>query len=386
MAEFSIRTMRRAYKFRLYPSKALMVAFESTLRACCDLYNCALEERITAWKRAKKSINFYDQQRQLPDVRREIPEIGGMYSRVDVDVLMRLDRTYKAFFRRIKAGKKGGFPRFKSVRRYDSFTYASTGWKADERGITLSKIGRVRWRPWREIPEDIRTVTIKREADGWYAVLSCVVPKPEPLPETGRTVGVDLGMKNLVATSDGEIVKAPKILKKHERALKRTQRIVARRKKGSNRRRKAARALAKKHQRVARARKAFLDKVTLDLMRDNDTIAVENLDIEKMGRMGGGGKQGRRFRRSFRDSAWSTFLFMLAYKAESAGRRVVHVDPRGTSQACSGCGAIVPKTLRMRMHFCPSCGLVLDRDVNAAKNIRQRALSVLRGEVALVAS
>src|SRR4030042_5550750 len=164
-------------------------------------------------------------------------------------------------------------------------------------------------------------------------------------------------MKNLVATSEGTIIEAPNALKAHEASLKRAQRKVSRRKKGSNRRRKAIKLLAKKHQKAARGRKAVVDKVTKDLVTNNDVIAVEKLDIEKMGRMGGGGQRGRGFRRSFKDKAWSMFLYILAYKAESAGRRGVYVDPRGTSQERSGGRTVVSKTLKDRVHKCPVCGL-----------------------------
>jgi len=375
--------MRRSYKFRIQPTKAQEINLQRLLDQCRFLYNCALEQRILGWKQHKRTLSYYDQCLELKHVSKQVEGYDTIYSRVLEQVLQKLDKAYKAFFRRVKRGEKPGFPRFKSRDRYDSFTYNRTGFKFDRPRLHLSKLGHFRWSPYRELPPDakVKEVTVKREADGWYAVLSCELPLPEPLPKTGKVIGIDLGMQALVATSDGVLIERQRVYARNEKKLKHAQRTVSRRKKGSNRRRKAVKVLAKAWQKVTRTRKYILDGVSKQLVQNYDLIAVEDLNLKGM-------SQGlnRGFRRSFKDVGMGMLLHMLSYKAEEAGRIVVKVDPRGTSQECSGCGMTVKKSLRERSHSCPYCNLVLDRDVNAAKNVLDRALLSLRGEDTLVRS
>ena len=334
------------------------------------------------------SISFYDQSAQLKDIRKGREDVARLYFNTLKDVLRRLDLAFQAFFRRIKRGEKPGYPRFRGQGRYSSFTYTSgQGFKIG-RKLHLGKIGALGWKPYTHLPGGciVKTVTIKREADGWYAVLSCTEPDPEPLPKTGKKIGVDVGLQALVATSDGKIIEAARTFEKNMSKLRRDHKDLSRKEKGSNRRGKARQKVARSHQRVARSRKHFLDNVSRWLVLSYDLIAIENLDVKAMSRSGGPGKRGRSIRRSFRDAAWGQLIWMLTYKAEWAGRRLVRVDPRGTTQECSQCGVIVPKDLSVRTHSCPDCGLVLDRDVNAARNVLQRALRVLRGEEGLPSS
>jgi putative transposase len=246
------------------------------------------------------------------------------------------------------------------------------GFRIHGKRLHLAKIGHIKAVFWRGLAGvAIKTVTVKREADGWYAVLSCDVPLPPALPSTGRAVGVDLGLKSLVATSTGATVEPSWALAEADTKLVRLQRVIARRQNSSARRRTAARALAVAHQRVSRQRKAHLDNVVAALIRENDLVVVEDLNVAGLARS--------RLTKSVHNASWGYLLSKLDSKAEEAGRRVVRVDPRGTSQTCPGCGKIEPKPLAQREHRCV-CGLELDRDVAAAQVILDRGLRLLRGE------
>jgi putative transposase len=219
-----------------------------------------------------------------------------------------------------------------------------------------------------------KTVTISREADGWYACFSCVDVPVHPLPATGRETGIDLGIEAFATLSDGTRVFSPGWYRKAERTLKTAQRRVSRRKKGSNRRRKAVNLLAKAHQKVRRQRQDFHHKTALSLVREYDTIYHEDLQVRNM-------LKNHHLAKSIQDAGWSAFLSLLSDKAVCAGRSVVAIHPAYTSQRCSGCGVLVAKGLSVRWHSCPDCGTRLHRDHNAAKNIERLGQS-LRGEVA----
>ena len=383
------REIRRTYKLKLRPSAATVTTFLSTLDVCRELYNATIQERKEAYrhKLACKEVgckwcvpvSFYSQQAQLPEIRKERPDCATLHSVLLKDVLFRVDRAFKAFFRRVKAGKTPGYPRFRSRCRYDSFSYLSDGFKLDGNRLHLSKIGWIRF--WEHGKLDasrvqVKTVTIRREADAWYAVLSCVEVTPARLPETGRAVGLDMGLHALIATSEGVVLPVPAALREAQKRLSRQQRALSRkRNKRSNRRRKAVNDLARAHKNLRETRALELHRITKNLVETFDLIAIEKLNVEAMGRMGGHNARGRGFRRSMRNAAWGTLRQQLVYKAEWAGRQVVEVDPRNTSQECSGCGRLVPKTLRERTHRCPHCGLVLHRDVNAGKVVLKRALA-----------
>lgn len=369
--------LRRAHKFKLYPNQAQRSKLTHWLNLCCQLYNACLQQRREAWKRQRKSLWLFDQQNQLPEMKLENPEFKTVNAQMLQDVCNRADKAFKGFFRRLKMGKIPGYPRFKSTPRYRSFTHPQADhakWKLSH--LRIPSFGWVRWRPPAilEGVTRVKTITIKREADGWYAILSCEIETPEPLPTMDKTVGIDLGLENLVMTSDGEILGDLAPLKYAERKLRRQQRIVSRRKKGSNRRRKAVQILARRYQDLARARNDQLHKISRKLVNENDVICIEDLDIQRLINLGGRNAQGRGLRRNFRHAALGALTWMLTYKAEEAGRRLVKVDPRGTSQICSRCEERVPKELQDRKHDCPHCGLSLHRDHNSALEILKRGL------------
>jgi putative transposase len=307
------------------------------------------------------------------------PEYAAIHSHVLQDALARLDKTYQAFFRRVKAGEKAGLPRCQARDRYHSFTYKEFGNGAtlDNGYLVLSKIGRlvVRWsRPLEGAPN---TVTISREADGWYVCFSCAAVPVQPLPVTGQETGVDLGIEAFATLSDGTRIFHPGWYRQAERALKIAQRRVSRRKKGSARRQKAITLLARAHQKVRRRRADFHHKTALALVRENDVIYYEDLQTANM-------LKNRHLAKSVQDAGWSAFLRILAFKAAYAGKRAVAVPPAYTSQICSGCGVLVAKGLSVRWHSCPECGTGLHRDHNAAKNIERLGQS-RRGGVVVAA-
>jgi putative transposase len=379
------QSVRKTFKYKLMPTPGQERELARVLGLCRWLYNTALEQRIIAYRRAGVSLARFQQEAELKDIRAEMPEFAAIHSHVLQDVLARLDKTYQAFFRRMKAGEKAGFPRFQGRDRYHSFTYKEFGDGAtlDNGSLVLSKIGRiaVRWsRPLEGMP---KTVTISWEADGWYVCLSCadvpVRPLP-PLPPTGQETGINLGLEAFATRSDGTRIFSPGWYRKAERALKTAQRQVSRRKKGSARRRTAVQLLAKAHQKVKRQRQDFHHKTALALVREYDTIYYEDLQTANM-------LKNHHLAKSISDAGWAAFLGILAFKAAYAGKRAVAVPPAFTSQWCSGpgCGAIVQKGLSVRWHRCPDCGTSLHRDHNAAKNI-ERFGQNLRGGAGVPAS
>jgi putative transposase len=360
-------TVRKSYKYKLQPTPEQEQALDRTLMLCRRLYNAALEERRAAYQMCGVSVRRYQQEAQLKDIRAELPEYADVHSHVLQDVLARLDRAFQAFFRRVQAGETPGYPRFKGRARYNSLTYKEfgNGARLDNGCLVLSKLGRlaVRWsRPLGGTP---KTVTLTREADGWYACISCADVPISPLPLTGEETGIDLGLESFATLADGSQVANPRIFRVAEMHLKRAQRRVSRRVKWSKRRTKAVKLLAKAHAKVRRARQDFHHKAALSLVRQYDTIYHEDLQTANM-------VQNHHLAKSIADAGWGQFCTILAAKAAYAGKRAIAVSPAYTSQACSGCGGIVRKGLSVRWHACLACGTSLHRDENAARNILAR--------------
>jgi putative transposase len=370
------QTVRKTYKFKLKPTAEQEWMLDRTLMLCRHVYNAAVEERREAWQKCGVSVGYYQQKAELPPIKAEMPEYSEVHSQVLQDVVQRVDRAFQAFFRRVKNGETPGYPRFHGRNRYNSITYPqfSNGATLDNGFLVLSKIGRIAVRWSRPMDGTLKTVTISREADGWYVCFSCADVPMQPLPPTSHETGIDLGLEAFATTSDGTRIFHPGWYRQAERALKTAQRRVSRRKKGSARRRKAVGLLARAHLKVKRQRADFHHKTALALVRTNDTIYHEDLQTANM-------VKHHHLAKSIQDAGWSQFLSILAAKAAYAGRRVVAVPPAYTSQTCSGCGVIVQKGLSVRWHSCPDCGTSLHRDHNAAKNIERLGQS-LRGAVA----
>ncbi len=369
----SVLTTYKTYKYKLIPMPEQERTLETILWRCRDLYNAALEERETAWERCHVSLNYYRQKAELPDLKVDIPEYTEVHSQVLQDVLLRLDRAFQAFFRRVSDGEEPGYPRFQGRNRYHSFTYPQYGNGAmlDGGVLSLSKIGRIPLRLHRPLEGTPKTVIIAKEADGWYACFSCAEVPMAQLPPTGVETGIDVGLKVFLITAGGEVVENPRHYRQAEKRLAKAQRRVSHRKKGSKRHRKAVALLRRKHQKVHRQRTDFHHKTARLLLRQYETIYLEDLRVANLVR-------NKYLAKSITDAGWAAFRTILEGKAAYAGRRVVAVPPAYTSQNCSGCGERVPKSLSVRTHVCSNCGLVMDRDENAAKNI-QWAGQALRG-------
>lgn len=369
----SLKVMR-SFKFRLYPNKKQEQKLLDWLETCRWIYNEALAQRKKTYEQEKRSVTRIEQQVWLKEAKKNDPRLREVHSQVAQEVLFRVERAFAGFFRRIKTGEKPGYPRFKGKGRYKSLTFTQFGkglgaCLADGK-LRLSKIGLVRIKLHREIPGKVKTVTIKRDATGrWWAIFATEVEICAPPVHPGPAVGVDVGLEKFAALSNGENIKNPRHLIKTERKLKRAQRNFSRKQKESRNREKAKQKLAKLHAKVRDQRRDFLHKVSRELVNAYAFIAVENLNIRGMVRF-------HRLAKSIHDAGWSEFLTMLEYKAAEAGTKLVKVNSSGTSQECSNCGKTVPNELSVRLHECPYCGLVLDRDVNAARNILKRALAL----------
>jgi putative transposase len=293
--------VRKTFKYKLMPTPTQERELRRVLGLCCWLYNTALEQRITAWQRCRIALSRYQQAAELKDIRAAFPEYAAIHSHVLQDVLARLDKTYQAFFRRVKAGEKAGFPRYQAYTRWHSFTYIEYGNGATlENGfLVLTKIGRIAVRWSRPLEGTPKTVMTSKEADGWYVCLSCADVPVQPLPLTGQGTGIDLGLEAFATLSNGMRIFSPGWYRKAERALKTAQRRVSRRKRGSNRRRKAVTLLAKAHQTVRRQRQDFHHKTALALVRANDTIYHEDLQTANMVR-------NHRLAKSIQDAGWGS--------------------------------------------------------------------------------
>jgi len=371
---------KQVYTFRLYPTRKQAQALQWTLDRCRELYNAALQERRDAYRMAGKSITYYDQANQLPEIKEIREDYQDIHSQVLQDVLRRVKKAFDAFFRRCNNGEEPGYPRFQGKNRYDSFCYPQRGYSltADHR-VCLSKIGSIKVKLHRQIKGMVKTCTIKREGDAWYVVFACEV-EHEPLQESSEAVGVDLGLLHFATLSDGSTIENPRYYRKAEKRLERLQQALSRKKHGSRRRRKAGKQVAKAHRKVSNQRRDFLHKASRKLVNAYGTLVFEELESANMSKRpkpkqdengkylpnGAAAKGG--LNKSIVDAGWGMFQQFCTYKAENAGRHVLFVDPRHTSQVCSGCGTVKKKELSERWHSC-QCGTELDRDHNAALNI-----------------
>lgn len=354
--------MQKSFKYRIQSNPHTIQQAEHWLDLCRHLYNTALNQRITIYKQNKGSISKFDQMKQLPELKVAFPEYREIGSQALQGVIERLDKAYQGFFRRVKnSNGKAGFPRFKSRDRYDSFTLKQAGWMLDGKYLSIRNVGRFKLRLSRPIDGDIKTVTIRRSStDKWYATFSCDNVSLKPLPKTGRMIGIDVGCESFLTTSEGERIENPRFFKKSQDILTMRQQRLSHRVKGSHRRQKSRILVAKAYERIRNQRRDFHFKVANQLLKENDTICIEKLNSWN---------SHRSLNRSMRDVAWFEFFDILHFKAAEAGREVVKVPAKDTTQLCSQCGSRVPKDLSVRVHSCPHCGLTIDRDFNSALNI-----------------
>jgi putative transposase len=395
--------MRITYQYKLRPTADQEAQMSTWLDMLRCQYNWLLGERFDWWEMnrcavnacplvcsiaaPKEKPNYYQQKRSLTVLKGERPWYKGVHSQVLQEMVKRVDLAFERFIKGDANGKRSGRPRFKKQGRYRTFTYPQMKADCIQRSrINLPKLGLVKLIQHRPIPEGfvIKTAKVTRKADGWYVglLLECKeVPVMSVTPNLAKSVGIDVGLKDFLATSDGEYVSIPQFFRKSEQKLAKLHRQLARQVKGSNRWRKQAGRIAKLHLHITRQRQDFFSKTWDWLFSKYDVVAHEKLNIKGLART--------RLAKSILDAAWGQFLEMGSWKAEKAYKLTLAENPRGTSIDCSGCGCGVPKTLADREHTCPSCGLVLCRDVNAAKNILNRAVGCqalnLSGNVRAVA-
>lgn len=341
-----------------------------TLRECRFLYNHLLEERRDVYEQTGKGPSMYSQINRFPELKAEHEPLKHVYSQVLQNVAVRVDLAFKAFFRRVKSGDVPGYPRFRGANRYDSFTYPQSGFKVEGSRVFLSKIGHVKAVIHRPLEGTLKTATIRRAATGkWFVCLSCEV-EPKPLEQSDEAVGVDVGLKDIIATSDGDSVPAPRFFRKEEKELARTQRRLSEAPKSSRERARRRKVVAKVHERIKNKRSNFAHQQSRKLVDRYGFIAVEDLSVNRM-------NKNHCLAKSIADAAWTDLTQKIAYKAENAGKTFVKVAPHYTSQDCSRCGHRQIMPLSRRVYDCPSCSLSLDRDTNAALNIKRLGLQSL---------
>jgi putative transposase len=351
--------MMKAYIFRIYPSKNQEVKLNRTLSTCRHLYNDALEERkqqaelnrlkrdfqVFPWGKPEW-ISYENQQNKLPG--NKTKEQKEVHSQVLQNALKRLDKSFQNFFNGY------GYPRFKGRDRYNTFTYTQSGFDINSMELSLSKIGSIRIFQHREIEGKIKTCTIKKDVDQWYAIFTVDIDKKiEKVPIKTKT-GVDVGLESLLTLSNGEKIEPQKFYRKSEESLAWEQRKLSRKKKGSTNRKKQVIKVAKVHRKIRNQRKDSNHKISKGLIKTFDYVVFEDLQIMNM-------VQNEHLAKSILDAGWGQIIRFTAYKAEYAGKTIELVDPHYTSQTCL-CGHKVPKKLSVRVHKCPQCGLILNRD------------------------
>ena len=366
--------MRLTYKYRLRPTRLQVSQLEQTLEVCRWVYNETLATRKNTYEQTGQNLGYYKTKSLLPDWKQDKPELKNVHSQVLQNVVMRVDLAFQAFFRRVKAGEDPGYPRFKGYGRYRSITYPQygNGVTLNDFTLRLSKIGDVRVKLHRPVEGTIKTVTVQCDNNArWSVCFSCEV-EIKPLPPTDKIVGIDVGLKTFATLSDGTAIKRQRWMKRDASDIARLQRKKERFAKGTTKRRKVIHALGHAYKRSTNRRGNFTHQESRKLVNTYQVMVFEKLDIQGMQ-----AKKNRAINRNIADVAWGQFMQYTAYKAEKAGRAVLFVNPRGTTQECSGCGETVSKDLSVRVHDCPHCGLKLDRDLNASLNILARGLASL---------
>ena len=361
--------MAKVFRYRLKPTRAQIANLNSSLELCRWVYNETLAMRKNAYEQEERSISYFETKRMLPIWKQDKPELKEVHSQVLQDVVLRVNLAFKAFFRRVQSGEEDpGYPRFKGRDRYDSISYPQSGFSINGNKLWLSKIGEIKFWLHRPIEGYVKRLTIRRSATKkWYVSFLVEESINHPLGPSEKVVGIDMGILNFAVLSDGEFVENPKFLLADEERLKAAQSKRDKLPKGSTERRKASKAVSHLYERVANRRENFAQQLSREWVNRYGTICFEDLNITKMVR-------NHNLAKNILDAAWNKLVQYTSYKAEGAGRRVVQVNPANTSQICSSCGLIVKKDLSVRIHDCPYCGLSIDRDLNASRNILRLGL------------
>jgi len=365
--------MKKAYTFRIYPNKNQEVKLNRTLSTCRHLYNDSLEERkreaelnnlerdfgVFSWGKPQW-ITYEDQANALPESKTSFQK--EVFSQVLQNVLKRLDRSFENFF------GGNGYPRFKGMNRYNTFTYPQKGFGIEDGKINLSKIGSIRMFLHRDIQGKIKTCTIKKDVDTWYVIFTTEIEREIKKVPVETIIGIDVGLKSLLTLSNGEQIEPPRFLRMSEDKLIKEQRKLSKKKLRSKNRNKQRIKVARVHRKIRNQRKDFAHKTGRMLVDHYDRIVFEKLQIRNM-------VKNHCLAKSISDAGWGQLIRMTISKAEEAGKSVIQVNPNGTSQTCV-CGYPVPKDLSVRVHNCPDCGLVLPRDHVSAIIIENRGKNV----------
>lgn len=355
--------MVKVFEYRLRPNKLQVIALIKVLVGTRLMYNAALDE----WKKhlddTRKYLGMYAQDKRYN--KQTYPDLPAVV--VD-QVLKRLHRSLTRFFSFRREGRECGFPRFKNANQWNSIEFRDRGNDLRGRYFHAGKLcgGNIRTVVHRPLQGEFHFARIIKRPSGWYLQCVCQVEK-DILPQTGNSVGIDVGIKSVVADSNSIVVSNPQHLKREMKNLAHSQRLLSRKTKGSERHKKQVHIVARRHERIANRRSDFLHKLANHYVKNNDVIVIEDLNISGMVR-------NHHLSRAIYDASWSLFRSLLTYKAENAGRLLIAVNPHFTSQKCSKCGEYVEKSLSVRTHICPYCGYIDDRDVNAAKNILKTGL------------
>jgi len=359
------------YRFRLYPSRKQVSVLKEQFELCRQTYNWLLLHCRETYKETKKNPTKYGLDNLIIPFKFQRREIGQVHSQVLQNISKRITDGYTFFYARRRAGLKAGLPRFKKYGKYKSITYPQSGFKIVNNHLRLSKIGDVRINQHRDIQGKIKTLTVKRTQSGkWYAYFACVVDE-QSMEKPFKDVGIDVGLNSFAILSDETVIDNPRFYRKLEKRLARLQRELSRKKKGSNNRNKARLKVARLHERIKNQRRDFLHKASRKIADMYKTVYVEDLKIQNM-------VKNHCLAKSISDAGWGEFTRMIAYKELQSGGQLIRVNPHGTTQTCSQCGEHIKKTLSDRIHDCHSCGLVMDRDLNAALNILERGREIGR--------
>ena len=362
----------KSYKFKLVPNKEQEIAFYHYIDTTRFIYNFCLYYKKILYQNHNINISKNDIQKEFKDIKNETEWMSDIHSQVVQDVTDRLFTSYDNFFRRVKKGDTPGFPKFAKKDFWCSFKFKQgVSYCKNTNKIKLPKLGKVKFRKSQEILGNIKTASIIKESDGWYISLSCE-EYIEPLKKVNKVIGIDLGLKDLIIDSNGSVFGNPKTLKIWEDKLIEAQKSLSKKVKGSNNRKKAKERLRKIHSKIARIRKDNLHKITDKIISENQVIICEDLKIKNM-------MKNHKLAKSIGDASWSTLINMLEYKAKWYGRTFLKVNPNYTSQDCNVCNKRNSElTLKDREWTCVECETHHDRDINAAINILNRGILILK--------
>ena len=368
--------MLKTFKFRIYPTKKQSRLLDSTLEQCRWLFNHLLAERKTAYKEHGENVTCFEQQATFAYLKEQLrPTLASVHSQLLQNVAVRVDLGIKAFFRRVKAGEKPGYPRFKGFGRYDSFTFPQmpSGCNLQNGRLYVSKVGHLKITQHRPIEGEAKTATLTRSSTGKWYVCFAVEVEPKRLSKKDNPVGIDVGLKTFATLSDATEIENPRFFRSEEKELAKAQRKLAKAEKGTKERRKKRKVVARVHERIKFKRDNFSHQHSRKIVDGYGVICVEDLHVNRM-------LHNHCLAKSISDAAWSGFFGMMFYKAAEAGRILIKINPAYTSQDCSGCGHRQKMPLAERVYSCPCCNLQLDRDLNASLNILRIGLDSLSNQ------